>query len=42
MIQALIVGNIYFYIWNSWNLDLHGNLSIDMPIFAPLPPQLRV
>ena len=41
MIQPLYVANIHFYIWNSWNSDLHGDFSIDTPIFAPLPPQLR-
>ena len=42
MIQPLNAGNINFYIWNVWNLDLHGDFSIDTPIFVPLPPQLRV
>ena len=42
MIQPLNAGNINFYIWNVWNLDLHGDFSIDIPIFVPLPPQLRV
>ena len=42
MIQPLNVGNIHFYIWNGWNSNLHGGFSIDMPIFDPLPPQLRV
>ena len=42
MIQPLNVGNINFYIWNGWNLDLHGNFSIDTSIYAPLTPQLSV
>ena len=29
-----------FMFWNSWNSNL-VDFSIDMPIFAPLPPQLR-
>ena len=42
MIQHVDVGNIHFYIWNGWNSDLHGDFSIGIPIFDPLPPQLRV
>ena len=42
MIQPLNDGNITFYIWNVWNSGLHGHFSIDMPIFTPLPLQLRV
>ena len=42
MIQSLNVDNIHFCIWNGSNLDLHGDFSIDTPIFAPLTPQLRV
>ena len=32
MSQALIIGNIYFYIWNGWNSDLSGNFCINMPL----------
>ena len=42
MIHRLNVGNIHFHIWNGWNSDLHGDISIDAPIFDPLLPQLRV
>ena len=42
MTQHLNVGNIDFYIWNGWNLDVLGDFSINTPIFVPLLPQPRI